>query len=40
MDHQSDGKLKFKKKEITGQSEGVGRDFPDRPRDPGQVRTI
>jgi len=34
------GKLKFKKREMTGQSEGVVRDFQDRPRDPGQVRTI
>jgi hypothetical protein len=30
----------FKKREMTGQSEGVVRDFQDRPRDPGQVRTI
>jgi hypothetical protein len=34
------GKLKFKKREMTGQSEGVVRDFQDQPRDPGQVRTI
>jgi hypothetical protein len=47
MDHQSTllsseigcfGKLKFKKREMTGQSEGVVRDFQDRPRDTGQVR--